>query len=190
MRACVLVLAVLSVASSAFAADFKAGDRVQAWNVAWYNATVTEIGTGDHAGQYKVHFDDGRDDQYLPATSLRVLPNLAMAVLAASAAGGPAAGTYACDGVDSLAGQHMSLQLANGRYSDPNPYQTPRAYSYTTTYRQITFTSGSHNDLIGDVSTGADGHTRIALWRRDDDGIVPGVHHDGHYECVLAGGTP
>ncbi|MEI9905658.1 MAG: hypothetical protein WDN06_18260 [Asticcacaulis sp.] len=175
MRACVLALAILSVASSAPAADFKVGDRVQAWAIAWYNATITEIGTGDHAGQYKVHFDDGRDDAYLPATSLRAPPNLAMAMLAASAAGGPAVGTYACDGVDDLAGQHMSLQLNNGQYRDPSTYQTPGAYSYSTTYRQITFTSGSHDDLIGDVSTGADGHTHIALWRRDDDGIAPGV---------------
>lgn len=181
MRAFVLAAAIVAVASPAVAADFKVGDRVQAWAIAWYDATVTEVGTGDHAGTYKVHFDDGRDDAYLPAASLRAPINLAMAMAAAPVA---LDGAYACQGVDALAGQTLSLRLAKGQYSDPDPYQTPGAYSYSTTYRQITFNSGGHAGLVGDVTTGADGHARIALWRRDDNGIAPGVLHDGHFECA------
>jgi hypothetical protein len=52
---------------------FKAGDKVEAWNVAWYKATVLTVGTEDHKGYYLIRYDDfsSASGQWLKASSIR-----------------------------------------------------------------------------------------------------------------------
>jgi len=53
---------------------FQIGQKVEAYNVGWYKATVIEIGSGDYAGYIKVHYDDysSASDQYLAAKNIRL----------------------------------------------------------------------------------------------------------------------
>ena len=37
--------------------SWKVGDKVEAWNVTWYKATILEIGTGQYKGYYKVRYE-------------------------------------------------------------------------------------------------------------------------------------
>ncbi len=55
------------------AGGFKVGDKVEAWNGTWHLAEVIEIGSGNYAGHYKVHYDgfSNVSDQYLKADSIR-----------------------------------------------------------------------------------------------------------------------
>ncbi len=50
------------------------GQKVEAYNVQWYKATVIGFGTGDLAGYIKVHYDDysTASDQYLRESSIRI----------------------------------------------------------------------------------------------------------------------
>jgi hypothetical protein len=56
---------------------WKVGDKVEAWNITWYKATVIEVGTGTYRGYYKVHYDDfsSASDQFLNASSIRARQN-------------------------------------------------------------------------------------------------------------------
>lgn len=51
--------------------SWRVGDKVEAYNTAWYNATIVEIGSGDYAGYYKVRFDNYASEQWLKASSIR-----------------------------------------------------------------------------------------------------------------------
>ncbi len=56
---------------------YQVGQKVEAYNVTWYKATVTGFGSGDLAGYIKVHYDDysSASDQYLKASSIRIPKN-------------------------------------------------------------------------------------------------------------------
>lgn len=56
---------------------YKIGQKVEAWNIAWYKATILEIGSGDKSGYIKVHYDDysSASDQYLKESSIRIPKN-------------------------------------------------------------------------------------------------------------------
>lgn len=52
---------------------FHVGDRVKVWVSAdYYDGAVAAVGTGEHAGQYLIHFDRFSTDQY--ALARNVLP--------------------------------------------------------------------------------------------------------------------
>ncbi len=76
-------LSVLFMYGFAFAqqgvGSYKIGQKVEAWNVGWYKATILEVGSGDKAGYIKVHYDDysSASDQYLKESSVRILKNAA-----------------------------------------------------------------------------------------------------------------
>jgi len=71
---------------------YRTGQKVEAWNIAWYKATVLEVGTGDKAGYIKVHYDDysSASDQYLKESSIRSPKNVA----ATNGVSGPRVGRY------------------------------------------------------------------------------------------------
>lgn len=54
--------------------NFSVGQKVEAYNVGWYKATILEIGSGDMTGYIKVHYDDysSASDQYLAAKKIRL----------------------------------------------------------------------------------------------------------------------
>lgn len=51
-------LSFLPITSFAQRSSWQVGDKVEAWNVSWYKATIVEVGVGERAGDYKVHYDD------------------------------------------------------------------------------------------------------------------------------------
>ena len=70
-----LILFIHGSASAQQGADtYKIGQKVEAWNITWYRATILEVGSGDKAGYIKVHYDDfsSASDQYLKETSIRI----------------------------------------------------------------------------------------------------------------------
>ncbi len=70
----VAALLAMLMAGISGAADWKVGDRVEAFNVTWYKATITEIGGGKYAGHYRVRYDGFSQMQYLAASSIRAIP--------------------------------------------------------------------------------------------------------------------
>jgi len=56
---------------------YHVGQKVEAYNVGWYKATVLGFGTGDLTGYIKVHYDDysSASDQYLKESSIRIPEN-------------------------------------------------------------------------------------------------------------------
>ena len=53
---------------------FKVGDRIQAYNVGWYDATITRIGAGSNAGEYMVRYDKYASEQWIAAKNIRARP--------------------------------------------------------------------------------------------------------------------
>ena len=93
-------------AGIAGAADWKVGDRVEAFNVTWYKATITKIGDGSYDGYYRVRYDGFSQMQYLAASSIRAIGGAsaastvakgeakAAAPAQAGSGGGPRPGKY------------------------------------------------------------------------------------------------
>lgn len=75
-----------------FGQPFNVGDKVEAWNVAWYKATILQTGSGDKAGYYMVHYDDysSASDQWVAAKNIRSRK----VAKEPSTAAGPRAGKY------------------------------------------------------------------------------------------------
>jgi len=80
---------------------FKVGDKVEAYNVGWYKATVLEIGSGSMSGYLKVHYDDfsSASDQFIALRNIRARPNARSAAAGAAASAsarnaGPRLGRY------------------------------------------------------------------------------------------------
>ncbi len=68
----IAALAALSFSGAAFAQNaWHVGDKVSVWVSAdYYDGTVLEVGSGDHAGQYLIHFDKFTSDQYALAKNV------------------------------------------------------------------------------------------------------------------------
>jgi hypothetical protein len=85
------------VASLCAAETWKVGDKVEAWNSAWYPAEIISVGTGEHAGQFMVHYDgfSKASDQWIFARNIRARPAAKTdAAKAAETAAGPRPGKY------------------------------------------------------------------------------------------------
>ena len=75
-----LMLALLMVFGTAGPADAKqwqVGDKVQAYNVDWYNGTIAEVGTGSYQGYYLIKWDDFAGRQYIAEANIRARPGTA-----------------------------------------------------------------------------------------------------------------
>ena len=97
MKYIITTVALLSIFIQSFSqTGFKIGDKVDAWNVAWYKATIIEVGSGSYTGYYKVHYDDysSASDQYLKASSIRTIKNIAAEASKNSTANGPRLAKY------------------------------------------------------------------------------------------------
>jgi hypothetical protein len=70
-----LLFIFLALTIPAFAQSngkFNIGQKVEAWNVTWYPATVVEIGTGTYAGYVKVKYDGYSSEQYIKEANIRI----------------------------------------------------------------------------------------------------------------------
>lgn len=70
-RALLVLGAVMFGAAEADAQSYRVGQKVEAslinGGVSFYPATIVAVGQGDHAGEYLVRFEDGREDWRTPA---------------------------------------------------------------------------------------------------------------------------
>ncbi|MHB1177322.1 MAG: MBT domain-containing protein [Daejeonella sp.] len=95
---------------------YKIGQKVEAWNVGWYKATILEIGSGEHAGYIKVHYDDYSSDQYLKESSIRTRKSAPLN----DNASGPRNGRYTIQSYGGNISNPLILgyfDLNNGKYS-------------------------------------------------------------------------
>jgi hypothetical protein len=165
-RVAVLAL-VIFVASAAWAASFKVGDKVEAWNVTWYPATVVKAGSGSYAGYYFVHYDSGTD-QWIRASNIRARPGSRRDVVNAASSSGPRAGKYICMGYNGGAGMfRWYLYLGGGAYRQRTPDLPGGSYTYNLAQQRLSFTSGPYkaDNWIGLFSVERDGKTHKVVLR-------------------------
>ncbi len=70
MRGSILAAACVVIAA-AQQATYKVGDRVEAFDTAWYKGAVTALGTGAYTGYYMVKYDDFSSSRYFQPKDLR-----------------------------------------------------------------------------------------------------------------------
>jgi hypothetical protein len=184
------------VASSAHAADWKIGDKVQGYNVDWYDATIVAIGSGNYAGYYRVHYDkfSAASDQYLKADSIRARPGAAAAQKAGARgpATAPLPGRYVCMGYSGGPGQfRWYLQLGANTYRQTTPDLAEGRYSFDAAKKRLDFTSGPYrtNNWIGLYSVEREGRTqKITLRDKANDAKGPRVGEYSNISCTLSSG--
>jgi hypothetical protein len=132
--------------------SFKVGDKVEAWNVAWYKATILEIGKGQYEGYYKVHYDNfsSASDQYLNASSIRSTKVAEEEAAKNSTANGPRSGRYSMlsygagnnplriGSFELKGGTYTYYDMANNKLGDGK-------YTYNAATKQVTWVSGPFN---------------------------------------------
>jgi hypothetical protein len=178
-------LAVLVLSASMAMAAFKPGDRVQAWNSAWYDATIVSVGSGSYDGYYYVHYDGqsgGGSQQYIRASNIRPRPGASATTAPQTATA--STGDFACFGYNGGAPMfRWYLNLANGTYQQHAPDLT--AGRYTSDGQHITFTSGPYaaNGWIG-LTTSVNGKiSKIVLRSRADEAKGPRVNEYANIYC-------
>ncbi|MBS0480391.1 MAG: hypothetical protein JSR79_13980 [Proteobacteria bacterium] len=66
-----VAIVAMSCGSAMAQTSWRVGDKVSVWVSAdYYDGTVVEVGSGDHAGQYLIHFDKFTADQYALAKNV------------------------------------------------------------------------------------------------------------------------
>lgn len=165
----------------AAAGAFKVGDRVQGWNIAWYDGTVAKVGVGSYAGYYLIKHDKYSQDSYYAEANVRRLGAAAAdgqrgaaatagdadAGSSPTAAGGSLAGTYGC-GVF-LSGRYtptQTLTLDGSRYS--TDHGDGGSYAYDNATLRIDFRGGALAEQVGVVEP--KNHSIIRLTKRADLG--------------------
>jgi hypothetical protein len=186
----ILTLIFLLVGLTAAAAQgWKAGDKVQAWNVDWYDGTIAEIGSGTYAGYYLVKFDRYSTPQYVKAANIRIRPGAAPSRSAtAGADDAPRPGRYVCMGYSGGVGQfRWYLQLAAGSYQQKVPDLAAGSYSFDTASRRLTFRNGPYGALnwIGLFTVERGGKThRIVLRDKAAEAQGPRVREYANIICT------
>jgi hypothetical protein len=137
------------------ATRWQPGDKVLAWNVTWYPATVLGIGTGQHAGDILVHYDaySSASDRYVRATNVKARPD-ARAVAARAAAwraAGPRVGRYRILSYGGSSPLHLGEVelLAGGRYRVTLPggrVNGEGRYAYDPATATVRWLSGRSKD--------------------------------------------
>lgn len=126
--------------------SYQVGQKVEAWNVSWYKATVIEVGSGDKTGYIKVHYDDysSASDQYLKESSIRILKNK----LVDNYSAGPRNGNYFIQSYGSNIYNTLILgyfDLNNGKYKYYDAGKNligSGTYLYDANNKQVTWQSG------------------------------------------------
>lgn len=169
-------------AQPAAAGAFQVGDRVQGWNIAWYDGTVVKVGVGSYAGYYLIKHDEYSQDSYYAQANVRRLgaapasqPGDGAATrplnpapvdgATPDAAGGPRVGTYGC-GVF-LSGRYTPTQtitLDGSRYT--TSHGEGGGYGYDGASRRVDFRGGALADQVGQFEP--DNHGIVRLTQRAD----------------------
>ncbi len=176
-------------AAAAMAQGWKVGDKVQGWNIAWYDGTIAEIGSGNYAGYYLVKFDGFNTPQYVKAANIRARPGAAAPrPAAAGSADSPRPGRYVCMGYNGGVGQfRWYLQLGAGTYQQKTPDLAAGRFSFDRGARELTFQSGPYSRLnwIGLFTVEREGKThRIVLRDKAAEAQGPRVREYANIICT------
>jgi hypothetical protein len=150
VRLMIFALLILAPAA-AFARDWQVGDKVQGYDVGWYDATVVEVGTGAHAGEYLIKYDKYSGEKWLSAASIQARPGAAPA---AGETAGLQPGRYACYGYPGPAGAfRWYLDIADATYQQHTPDLPAGRYTYGANDGAILFADGPYaaNGWFGKV---------------------------------------
>lgn len=128
---------------------FHIGQKVEAYNVTWYKATVIGFGSGDLAGYIKVHYDDysSASDQYLKESSIRVARNPSTPDFT----GGPRNGRYTILSYGNIYNPITLgyFDLNNGKYTYYDAGKKPigkGTYLYDANSKEVQWQSGPLKD--------------------------------------------
>jgi len=171
-KAATLLIVFISSITISLAQNFKAGDKVEAWNVAWYKATILQVGAGDRQGYYMVHYDDfgSASDQWLKNTSIRARASSKEA----STTAGPRLGKY---NVLTYGSVTNPIRLGYFVLSDGNKYSFydnggnivgSGTYSYDDNAKSIKWQSGpfKQNNWEGNFAISREGKTHSITLKR------------------------
>ena len=142
-----------SGSTSAENSKYKIGQKVEAWNVDWYKATVIGFGSGNYQGYIKVHYDgySSGSDQYIIESNIRLPKNTT-----ADYTSGPRNGRYTILSYGSVTNPITIgyFDLANGNYTYYDAGKNIRGrgtYVYSGDTKQVQWQSGPMKDF-GEVS--------------------------------------
>ena len=155
------VLVLLLASAPALARDWHVGDKVQGYDVDWYDATILEVGSGDHAGEYLVKYDKYSGEKWLSAESIRARPSAP----AAAGAAGVQPGRYACYGYPGPGGAfRWYLDIGDATYQQHTPDLPAGHYAYDAADSVMLFTDGPYaaNGWFGRLGS-AGGRSSIVL---------------------------
>jgi len=129
--------------------NYQVGQKVEAFNVIWYKATVIGFGSGDLAGYIKVHYDEysSSSDQYLKASSIRIQKNTATP----NFSGGPRNGRYTILSYGNIYNPITLgyFNLNNGSYTYYDAAKKPigrGTYLYDANSKEVKWQSGPLRD--------------------------------------------
>jgi hypothetical protein len=186
------VVLVLSVGGSAgIAAQWQVGDKVQAWNVDWYDGVIDQIGTDNYTGYYLVRFEgpSGPTYQYVAEKNIRARPDDAGSGDQASAAE-PRAGRYVCLGYNGGAAGTFRWYLdidGSGGYQQATPDLPGGTYSFDAAASALSFESGPYaeNGWFGRFSVEREGLThKIVLRSLASEAQGPRVDEYANIYCT------
>jgi hypothetical protein len=144
-------MVLLLATATAFARDWQVGDKVQGYDVGWYDATILEVGTGDHAGEYLVRYDKYSTEKWLSAASIQARPD---GEAPAAVANGVQAGRYACYGYSGATGTfRWYLDIGDATYRQHTPDLPAGHYDYRAAEGIMLFSDGPYaaNGWFGKV---------------------------------------
>lgn len=174
-------------------AGYKIGDKVQAWNLDWYDAAIAEVGSGPHAGYYLVKWDKFSTPQYIKESNIRARPDRAAAITATpAAAAAPRLGRYTCMGYAGGIGMfRWYLELGRNSYVQKTPDLAGGAYNFDATSQRLFFLSGPYkaNNWIGKFSVEREGKThKIVLRDKGAEAAGPRVREYANIFCTNSAG--
>lgn len=143
ITACLIAVLSHPAAAQQGTAKFAVGQRVEAFNVAWYKATVVEIGGGANAGYIKVRYDGFSSEQYLKESSIRI----PKAATVGNTAAGPRSGRYTIQSYGNVYNPIILgyFDLKAGRYTYYDAGENligTGAYSFDAASQKVSWESG------------------------------------------------
>lgn len=173
-----LVFSGLALASLRAADAWKVGDKVEAWNSAWYPAEVLEIGAGDHAGQFRVHYEkfSAASDQWILAKNIRARTVAkSEAAKAAETTAGPRPGKYRIYSYGAVGNRLYLGEIelaADGKYHAVQPGGKPLGdgkYRYDAGKSTVIWLSGPYQDAEwgGGFEVSREGKTHTIRLRKN-----------------------
>jgi hypothetical protein len=179
---------LLTPQTAAAAADLAVGDKVQAWNLDWYDATILAIGTGQYQGYYLVKWTKFSGQQYIKADNVRSVATGGKGPAPANSSPNAIAQSarYTCLGYSGGAGQfRWYLTINSNSYRQSKPDLPPGTLRREAGH--IEFTSGPYqaNNWIGLISQQG-GRQRIVLRDRQAEREGPRVREYANIYCTAS----